>query len=398
MRFFIRLIILFALAVGLAVGARFNPGNVVVFYPPYRVDLSLNFFLFLTLVVFIVVYFLVRTVITAQRLPYKVSLYRQSKREKDSNKALRDALKALFEGRFGHAEKAASRAIELPENASVSALIAARAAHHMSQFARRDAWLTSVESDASYRVARLVSAVELLVDQHQSEQALEAIRELNASGTRHIQVLRWALKANQQAKKWTEVLKLVRTLDKHRALHPALSSRLREMAYEDLLNRKSDDAESLRNVWFAIPAADRKLPFVAYRAAKAFSERDLHDDARSIVEKALPVEWDERLLRIYRLSAASDGSAALLSQIEYCEGWQKDHPNDAELSLTLGVLCLRQKLWGKAQRNLEDALANAVDGVTVREANLQLAQLHDALGQPEEAAKHYRQCAVATLL
>ncbi|MBX9868933.1 MAG: heme biosynthesis protein HemY, partial [Burkholderiaceae bacterium] len=101
MRSFIRLIILFAVAVGLAIGARFNPGNVVVFFPPYRVDLSLNFFLFLLLVLFIVAYFLVRTVITTQRLPYKVALYRQTKREKDSNRALRDALKALFEGRFG---------------------------------------------------------------------------------------------------------------------------------------------------------------------------------------------------------------------------------------------------------------------------------------------------------
>jgi hypothetical protein len=44
MRFFIWLMILLASAIGLAVLARFNPGNVVLFYPPYRVDFSLNFF------------------------------------------------------------------------------------------------------------------------------------------------------------------------------------------------------------------------------------------------------------------------------------------------------------------------------------------------------------------
>ena len=44
MRFFIRLLVLFALAAGLAVGARFNPGNVVFFYPPYRVDVVAEFF------------------------------------------------------------------------------------------------------------------------------------------------------------------------------------------------------------------------------------------------------------------------------------------------------------------------------------------------------------------
>ncbi|MBI3286363.1 MAG: heme biosynthesis protein HemY [Burkholderiales bacterium] len=398
MKIFIRLLILFALAVGLAVGARFNPGNVVLFYPPYRIDLSLNFFLFLTLVLFVLVYLVLRAIVTTRKMPRKVAAYRQNKRERDGNKSLREALKALFEGRFGHAEKAALRAIELAENASVASLIGARAAHHMSQFERRDSWFAGIEQDASHKTARLVSMTELLVDQHKPEQALEAVRELNASGTRHIQVLRWALKANQQAQNWQEVLKLVRTLDKHRALHPALSTRLRELAYDDLLKDHGHDAESIRRVWYDIPSADRRAPFVACSAAMAFNARGLFDDARGIVEKALAEQWDERLMRAYRDAAAAEGSAALLSQIEHCEKWSQVHPADPELALTLGTLCFRQKLWGKAQRHMEQALSDAVDARTVREANLKLAQLHEALSQDEEAAKHYRLCAVATML
>lgn len=398
MRIFIRLLILFALAVGLAIGARFNPGNVVLFYPPYRIDLSLNFFLFLLLLLFVIVYTVITAILTAKKMPRKVAMYRQGKRERDGNKSLRDALKALFEGRFGHAEKAAIRAADLPENHAIASLIGARAAHYMGQFERRDSWLSSVEHDSAHKVARLVSMTELLVDQHKSDQALDAVRELNSSGIRHIQVLRWALKANQQAQKWQEVLKLVRTLDKHKALHPALSNRLRELAYEDLLKDRGHDAESLRRVWYEIPAADRKIPFVAYTAADAFNSRGLFDDARTIVEKSIAEEWDERLMRAYREAAASEGSAALLSQIEYCEKWSESHPTDPELALTLGALCFRQKLWGKAQRHMEQALSDAIDSRTVREANLKLAQLHEALGQEEEAANHYRQCAIATML
>ncbi|MES2106198.1 MAG: heme biosynthesis HemY N-terminal domain-containing protein [Pseudomonadota bacterium] len=398
MRVFIRLLIIFALAVGLAMGARYNPGNVVLFYPPYRLDLSLNFFLLLALVLFVLAYLFIRAIAATQKMPRKVAAYRQNKRERDGNKALREALKSLFEGRFGHAEKGALRASELPENAGVASLIGARAAHHMSQFERRDAWFASIEHDPLHKTARLVSMTELLVDEHKSDQALEAVKELNASGTRHIQVLRWALKANQQAKKWPEVLKLVRTLDKHRALHPALSNRLRELAYEDLLKEHGHDAESIRRVWYEIPAADRKIAFVAYCAALAFNDRGLHDDARSVVEKALAEEWDNRLLRAYRDAAAAEGSAALLTQIENCEQWTQNRPTDPELALTLGVLCFKQKLWGKAQRHLEQALSDAMEPRTVREANLKLAQMHEALGQTEEAAFHYRQCAIATTL
>ena len=119
---------------------------------------------------------------------------------------------------------------------------------------------------------------------------------------------------------------------------------------------------------------------------------------RTVVEQALSGEWDERLVRAYGSSAGSEGSPALLAQIARCEEWAKTRPNDAELELTLGVLCFRQKLWGKAQRHLENALSNASEAEAVREAHLKLAQLHEALNQSEQAAVHYRQCALATIL
>ncbi len=387
-----------AAAIGIAVTARFNPGNVVLFYPPHRIDLSLNLFVVLMLALFAVLYLLVGAVRSTLQMPGRVAAYRQRKRERDGNKGLRDALKALFEGRFGHAEKAALRAADLPENAGVAALIGARAAHRMRQHHRRDHWLNKIADDGALKTARLMTITELLVDDHQPEAALDAVRELNASGTRHIHALQWSLKAQQQAKNWPEVLRLVRSLDKHKALHPALSSRLRELAYDDLLSDRSHDAESMRRVWSTVPTADRIKPYVACRAVSALNARGLHDEARLVAEEALAASWDERVVRAYRDAAAPAGSAALLAQIEHCERWLQQRPTDAELALTLGSLCLKQKLWGKAQRYLEQALSDAGDSRMVREAHLKLAQLHEALQQPEQAASHYRQCALATIL
>ncbi len=397
MRLFLWLLALMAAAIGIAVTARFNPGNVVLFYPPYRLDLSLNFFMVLQVLLFALLYVLIRAFRSTLKMPVRVAAYRQRKRERDGNKGLREALKALFEGRFGHAEKAALRAAELPENAGLAGLIGARAAHRMRQTRRRDDWLNKVAADNSLKTARLMTITELLVDAHQPEGALEAVHELNASGTRHIHALQWSLKAQQQAKNWPEVLRLVRLLDKHRALHPALSSRLRELAYDDLLSDRSHDAESVLRVWSAIPGADRIKPFVACRGATALNARGLHNEARLVAEEALNANWDERVVRTYREAAAPAGSSALLAQIEHCEQWIKARPNDPELALTLGALCLKQKLWGKAQRYLELALSDASEAQMVREAHLKLAQLHDALMQPEEAASHYRQCAQATI-
>ncbi|MFL6673783.1 MAG: heme biosynthesis protein HemY [Massilia sp.] len=398
MRLLLWLVALMAAAIGIAVTARFNPGNVVLFYPPHRIDMSLNLFVVLAALLFLVLYALVRAVNGTLKMPERVAAYRLRKREREGNKGLRDALKALFEGRFGHAEKAAMRAAELPDNAGLAALIGARAAHRMREPARRDAWLAGIAHDNALKTARLMTLTELLVDDHQPEGALEAVAELNASGQRHIHALQWSMKANQQARNWPEVLRLVRTLDKRKALHPALSSRLRELSYEALLSEGAHDAESIRRAWASVPAPDRTKPYIAARAAAAFNASGLHDEARAIAEEALRAGWDERVLRAYRDSAGPAGSPSLLAQIESSEAWLKERPNDPELALTLGALCLKQKLWGKAQRYLEQALSDATEPDLARDAHLKLAQMHEALGQHEEAAAHYRQCALATML
>ncbi|MDB5797506.1 MAG: heme biosynthesis protein HemY [Paucimonas sp.] len=398
MRIFLWLLGLFAAAIGLAVLARFNAGNVVFFYPPWRVDLSLNLFVVLAALLFMTLFGILRALRTAQLLPQKVAQYRRDRADREANRALREALKALFEGRFGQAEKAASRACAVADNAGVAALVAARAAHRLGQAERRQSWLARASEDESLRTARLMTEIELLVDEHHPEQALDAVRELNRSGTRHIHALRMALKANQAAKNWPEVLRLVRTLDKNNAIHPALSQRLRELAYDAVLSDASHDPESLRRVWFAIPADDRGQAPIAARGARAFSSRGLHEEASAIIEKALAVDWDDRLVRAWRGAAGTEGSATLLGQIERCEQQLQRHPADAELALTLGIFCLRQKLWGKAQRCLEMALSDTTDPDTVREAHLKLAQLHEALEDPEQAASHYRQSALAALL
>ena len=334
----------------------------------------------------------------ALKMPQRVGEYRATKQQRESGRALSDALKAYLEGRFGQAEKSATRAALLPENAGLAALIGARAAHRLQQSDRRNAWLAQAEKDTSLRNARLMTVIELLAeDNKDSDGALHALKELNASGIRHIQALRLALRVHQRARNWQEVLRLVRLLDKRSALHPALSRRLRDLAYEALLPAASHDLESLKSLWNSIPEADRTSPAVAVIAASAYMSIGQQQEAATIIEKALKADWDARLLRAYRLCAAPEGSATLLAQVENCENWLRERPNDAELALVLGTLCLRQKLWGKAQRHLEQALSDATERSTIQESHLRLAQLHEALNQTEAANTHYRQCAITTL-
>ncbi|MEO8937789.1 MAG: heme biosynthesis HemY N-terminal domain-containing protein, partial [Burkholderiaceae bacterium] len=112
MRFFLIGVVVFAAAVGLALALSTDPGNVVVFYPPFRIDLSLNLFLLIEVVLFVVLYALIRIAKKTVQMPQRVALYRQRQSEKRASRALRGALQAHFEGRYGHAEREADRSRE----------------------------------------------------------------------------------------------------------------------------------------------------------------------------------------------------------------------------------------------------------------------------------------------
>jgi HemY protein len=396
MRFFIWLLILFASAIGLAVLARFNPGNVVLFYPPYRVDLSLNFFVVLLVAVFALLLAIVTAIRATLAMPRRVEQYRATRQLRESGRALNESLQSFLEGRFGRSEKLAERALLSPDHAGLAALIGARAAQRLQQPSRRDDWLEKAQIDDNLRTARLMTTVELLAeDVKETDVALEALQALNNAGIRHTQALKLALKVHQNARNWPEVLRLVRLLDKHKSLHPALSRRLRDMAYEALMPKASEDPESLKLLWSKVPTEDRHSAVVAVQAASAFMKIGQQIEAAAIIESALAAQRDPRLLRAYRQCAAPEGSATLLKQIEHCEHWLRERPNDTEIALALGVLCFRQKLWGKAQRHLEQSLSGG-DLAVRQEAHLRLAQLHEALNQTEAAAEHYRRCALTT--
>lgn len=395
MVFFIRLILLFTIAILIAVLAQVNVGNVVLFYPPYRIDLSLNLFVLLLSAVFLLLFWVLRFIQMMRRIPQQVATYKQHKCEDHANHALREALKAFFEGRFGHAEKYAQKALQLPENVGPATAIAAYSAHQLGQYGRRDVWLSQLTPHSHYKMLRLVATLQLLIESHETELALEAANELMINGARHIHVLRLALKANQQMKRWPVVLHLVKLLDKHGGIQPTLSKHLRELAYQTLLKGEHDVA-SLKETWQQVSLVDQTNPVVATVAVRAMLDLSLLHEARIVIENTLKQEWSSKLIAFYRNAAGSVGSAALLNQIERCEMWLKEHPRDAELLLTMGILCLYQKLWGKAEKHLEEALLYATEPMCQREINLQLAQLNESLGKEDKAKAYYRACAHVT--
>jgi HemY protein len=388
MRTLLWFLILAGLAVGLSLAARYNDGYALLVIPPWRIELSINLLGVLLIGSFILGYLILRFVATVVRLPRAVRAFRLRQVQTKADGALRDAMRLLQEGRFSQAIKSAEYAFNANHAPGLAALVALRAAHALHDSEREDLWLSrAVQHDNETRAARLMTEAELAIDGRRFMDARESLNRLAREGGRHIAALRLALRTEQGQGNWDEVLKLTRQLEKHKALTAEQAAPLRMRAHRENLVGLSGDAEQLVRYWRRMPEQDRREVRLALTAARALAAADDCGEAAQLIEDFLDEQWDSSLVEAYGECEGGD----VLARIAHAEKWLATHPRDAKLLLTLGRLCRRRQLWGKAQSYLEASLA--VDAS--RAAHLELAGLLDSLDKPGQADRHYR---VAALL
>ena len=388
MRTLLWLLTLAALAVGLSLAARYNDGYVLLVLAPWRVELSLNLLILLQLGGFILLYMFARIVSHALQLPRRVREYRARRRREQAEQALGDAMRFSFEGRYSHALKSAVAAHQAGHAPGLAALLAARAAHSMRDDEREAEWLQrACAHDNESRSARLMTEAELHLNSHRYADAQGVVDVMEATGQRHIAALRLSLRAHQALGNWREVVRLVRQLERHRALSGEQAAPIRLRAHLEVLRSLALDAGALANYWRGLTAQDRQSPRLAGEVARLLIAADDCLNAQRIVEDALDEEWDSSLVAVYGECKGGD----VLGRIAQGEDWLKRHPRDAQLLLTLGRLCRQQQLWGKAQSYLEASLSLQ----PTRAVHVELAQLFDHLERPEEANRHYRAAASA---
>lgn len=376
-----------AAAVGLAMLMRLNHGNVAVMWPPYRIDISVNLAVLVLVVAFVVFHLVLVTLSNALNLPARVRGYRDRRRRETALAGLRDSLLALFEGRFGRAERLAQAALGDRTLAGAAALVAARAAHRMRETERRDHWLDSAGEEPGAANARWMTAAELAVEDHRPADAVSAIETLQAGGPRHLHALRIALRAHEQAGNWPAALQALRQIEKRAALHPAAIRGLKIRGYRALFAVRRDDPGAVQELYASIAPADRGIDEIAEAAARAFAAAGRPEQAARIVEQALENSFVAPLVSLY----AQLDAVPVRERLRSAEGWRGRYGDEPVLLGALGRLCAAQELWGKA----EEFMLLAAGVAPQRETQLLLAQLYEGLGREREASERYRLAALA---
>ncbi|HEX2547666.1 MAG TPA: heme biosynthesis HemY N-terminal domain-containing protein [Ramlibacter sp.] len=415
MRAALWLLILFAIAAAGALFAGNNQGTVTLFWPPYRVDLSLNLVLLLLLAAFLVVHTAMGALSALFDMPRQALRWRTQQKERAMHASLLDAISHLLAGRYIRARKSADAVLaqeasltgsgHKPANAgqlrALAHILAAESAHALQDRAGRDDHLQRALQQASAREAQetrdgaLLRAARWALEDRDPEAAMQLLRSLPLGAGRRTVALRTRLRASRQAGQPMEALETARLLAKHHAFSDvAARSIVRGLAI-DLLNGAYDVAQ-LQRTWTWLEDSERLMPEVAIHAAQRLTQ--LRGDTRLAREWLLPV-WEAQAnlgeaLRVKLVCALEEGLDTIdgtwLARIEAA---QKNNPRDATLQYLAGMACMKRQLWGKAQQLLTQAALGLQDAGLHRQAWRALAELAEQREDGQAAAVAWKRAA-----
>ena len=429
MRAALWLVILFVLAAAVAWLAGNNHGMVTLFLYPNRIDISLNLaFLALFTVVMLVV-LVVRALEAFWALPQRALRWRLQQKERASHAALLDAISHFMAGRYLRARKAADQTllkeasleaagVTLDHAASLRTLahiMAAEASHALQDQAQRQQHLeqamAQVQASQGAERQTLLEGVQLRaarwrLDERDAPASLELLNELPPAARRRMVAMRLQLKASRLAGKPAQALETAVLLAKHRAFSPAASESLVTRLILELI-RHTHDVEVLQRFWLRLTPTQRLLPDVVTEAVgRCLQLGGTPVMARTWLQDLwTPLQSPQSNWSAEQLERVVQAFDACLPGVDETDGFvwlsrvesaQQAQPRAPHLQYLAGMLCLRHRLWGKAQSLLTQSVKSQKAPSLQRKAWRALAELAEQRQDDEAAKAAWKQAALVS--
>jgi HemY protein len=413
MRAVLWLLGLFAISVALALFAGNNQASVTLFWPPYRVDVSLNLVLLLGLILFGVSHLAFKALGTLLSMPAEARRWRALQRERGMHQGLIEAITHFSSGRFTRARKSAVAAAEKAaslrgtENEplhrlrveALAHLYASESAHSLRDpQVREEHWQRAMDlcqnrDLTDLREAAILRSARWLIDDHDAPGCLARLAELPQGAGRRTLALRLKLRAARLDRKTVLALDTARLLAKHKAFSPAASSSILRGLITDLLNG-SHDVEQLNGAWVQLDASEKQDPDLALMAAGRFIQfqhlsRSDPSVALGHARECLRPVWENYTAlnseQKIRLATAMEKAQVGLSRewLSSIETAQHMGGHDALLQYMAAHAFADQQLWGKAMQLFQQCAPNLSQPALARRAWLALLHLATMKGDAD---------------
>ena len=383
MKLIILLLIAFGAAIGFATIAKDASGYIRIHIDPYTIEANIWAFLLGAIAVFILMYLLFRLLSWVFGTKKRVGKWKQRKDEVSAGKSMQKGYVDLIEGKWDSAEKQLLAKVDKSPAPVLNYLAAAHAAQQNGEPDRRDEYLKKAfDKDPSSKVAVDLTQARMQFEAGDLEEAKNTLMRLTFHVPKNEQVQRMLLAVNREREDYAGVLQQLPKLKKLKNFSGEEAIATECEACTNLLEgAREQGIEQVDKLWSSLTKKQRQTPELVDQYAYELLEAGEDEKCELLLRKTLRKSWDSDLVYTYGL-VQHDAPR----QLRLAEDWLNNQPQDPNLLLTLGRLAFRSEDWDKAKNYYQQAITAGAS----QEANRELGQLMENLGESDKALEYYR--------
>jgi len=369
-----------------------DAGYILLAWRQTTVEMSLWVGVVLMLITFAGLYTLLRLVFSV-RAPWQFLLrWSAEGKLRRMQRQTRHGLLALANGQYERAEEKLGGLVANTTQPLVVIPALAEAEARLGKFAQAQARLQRLLTSMPEAFALVgLAQARIFIQQGDAEAALTPLQQITTKDKRHAQANELLLELLQGLQRWTDVIALLKVIGAAKQMSKAMLAQQQQKAYQLAFAQVTADQkglEQLLQLWQKAPASVQESSHCRLALVQAMGQAEGNPATRTaeFIESSLKQQWDDDLVLAYAHLPMANVEAAL----KYAESWQQQAKNSAALQLTLGRLCRRLELWGKAR----DYLTASINIQASKEAHAELARLEQHLGRVDVALEHYRLASV----
>lgn len=368
-----------------------QPGYLLISYANTSIETTVWVAVLIALTTLWLLNFIYRTLRGSWRITRGAASYLTHGGEQKAQIRTHRGLVAFMEGNWQQARRNLIKSASKSPLPLVNYLAAARCAYELNERDQALELLHQAEEiapDRKLAVTLTQARMQLLGKEYES--CIATLQRAKNTAANHPVVLDLLYQVYLAVNDWAAIGDLLPELRKQKILPAEKLDIVERDVHRSLIAFAGEKAkrggaalETLQQQWDQVPAKLKKDAQLVRDYCEQLRMNSCDQESEELLQQTLKRHWHDDLILLYGQVQGAD----IARQLLLAEGWLKSRPNSSALMLTLGRLCLRNELWGKAREYFEQS----IEQQATPQAYAELARLLAHLDEHRLSTQYYQQ-------
>ena len=362
-----------------------DSGSVVIHWHQWQIESSVWLWVFLIFFLIFLVYIWLKIWHAALRIPERLHYWKANRRLTQSQKQSERGFCALAEGNWREAEKYLIKGVMQGAPPLMNYMGAARAAYEMGDVEQSEIYFAQAsQSSLDADKAVMMTKVQMYIKHGCFDQAFLILEHLHERFPKHKGVTAMLAKWYEHQEDYLALAPLLPSVKKMGVFEKKHVAALenKAMTSQMMALKESSSKEALVDFWEDLPNVKKEDEAYVHLYLEGLKKVGAFDLMRVLVQKHVKKFNTFHLLEYFIPSSGE----SLHKQIDWLEGLIKKHGEHCDILQCLANHYIVNHTWGLAKEILKQLISK---NPTLK-CLTQLADVHDALGEKDQALECYQ--------